>query len=383
MMPGVYGGNCIERHSVLIFDRGGKRRISQPVDLAEIQWERAMDRKTQASLLITGQACREQSRILEQIEPRRHELAIFRGRERVWEGPITQTKSTSSYFKLDASDIIEYLDHTALSKKWPNADGGGPPLMTARLKQIIEYELSTNYTVATGAGNRLITRWENIGKPANIKPYLDIRAGTTLTRAVTEAFEMTVGEHLYNLGRSVGVNYTTVGRSLVIWDGSIGRTRTVTEKDFSGDFEVISAGSEFFNVAHVIATETDATTPPSVGHATNDMSFYGPWETTISTSSEDPSSSATPQELNTQARRAISGLYPVPLQLIAAQGASLILSPGLTMSELVAGVELPVRAKQNIRPVSQLQRLDEMTVRETAQGETITVNLTALGEVEV
>lgn len=377
---GLYGEVCVERHTALIYDRGGKQRLFQIDDLNKVGWERAQDRKTAAQIAVTGRACRAQSKLLNSIEPRRHELVLFRGSERVWEGPITQAKSTSDRFVIDAFDIIDYLDHTALSKAWPSPDGGGQPIMTERLREIITYELTHDHDVTTGAGVVTIPGWENLTVPANLVDYLDIALGTTLTRSDTVAFEMTLGEHLYNLGRSVGVSYTTVGRALVIWDGTLARTRTVTEKDFSGDFEVVSSGSDFYNVAHVVADAPDPDTDPVVGHAANDMSYYGPWAKILNTTSEDAGVTPTSATLNSQARTALRGRYPVPIEVIAANGSNLIPSPGLTMAQLVAGTDMPVRARKNIRDVKQLQRLNTLKVTETSAGETISANLVAVGE---
>ncbi len=39
------------------------------------------------------------------------------------------------------------MDGTALSEAWPNQSGGGSPIMTERLREIITYELTTSYTV--------------------------------------------------------------------------------------------------------------------------------------------------------------------------------------------------------------------------------------------
>lgn len=374
--------DCVQRHQAVLYDRGGVRRIDQVVDLASVSWSRAIGRKTQATVRLSGRACRAQSTLLGTVQPRRHELVIFRGQDRVWEGPIVQAESTSTGFTIIANDILDYVEHRALTVPWPSPDNGGQPYMVDRIREILEHELATDYAIDTPDGPVTVPAWENLDPPINVLPHLDVRGGTTRTYAETAPFEMTVGEHLYNLGRSLGVSFTALGRSLVVWDGSIGRLRPVTEADFSGDFTISSDGADFFNVAHVSAEsqDEDAPSPIIAGHAVSDLDYYGPWERIASAESEDTSDAGPSEDaLATQARRSLAGRYPVPMALLTGEGSSLRLSPGITINQLVAGVEIPVVAEQNIRRVKQVQVLQELRVAETAEGESVAVTLSGLG----
>jgi hypothetical protein len=391
---GTYGEPCVSHHTALIFDRGGSQRLWQLLDMTSVQWQRKESNKSQATLSITGTACSAQAVTLDKIEPRRHELVLFRGKERVWEGPIVQATTTSSVFTLTANDIIEYLDGTALSASWQLDEDGGSTGMVERLEDIITYELTTPYIMETNQGPVIVTRWENQEPPANILPFMDFRPGPTRTTAVSTPFQMTLGQYLANRGDSIGVSYTTVGRKLVIWDGVLGQVRTVTENDFSGDFQVIKDGSSLYTIEHVASTSAVPGVDPLVGHAANDTSYYGPWEQIASTtdtgsttespdSGDSGDSGAELLDLNTQARAGLTSAgYPVPLVLKTADGSSLIPSAGLGINDLVAGIQVPVRAANNIRRVSEMQRLNQMTVTETAdQGEVIQVTMEAVGDV--
>lgn len=376
----------VERHRVLISDRGGARRIADLVDVAEVNWNRKLDAKSEASVTISGRACRQQADILRSIEPRRHELVLYRGSERVWEGPIVQTQAIGDTFAVTAQDVVEYLDHRPLTRKWGNSeDSGDPgePIMTERIREILTYELDTNYVIATNTGNVTVPAWESLSPPANVLPYLDIRLGTTLTRAVTEAFEMTVGEHLRALARSIGVNFTVIGRRIVVWDGDLAQLRTVTEADFTNGFKFVKSGTDFYNVAHVVSTSVNEGTEPVVGHAATDLSYYGPWSAVVSTDSEDVTET-TPDidALRTQARRALAGRYPVPADLIVGEGGSLILSPGLSLNLLVPGTIVPVRANLTIARVAQDERIESVNVKETAGGEFISATFSSVTAVE-
>lgn len=401
---GVYDPDqsCAELHRVMIHDRGGRRRVDTLVDLTQVKWGRVRSGKSAAEIQIAGRAaCSGQADALRSIEPRRHEMVIFRGDERVWEGPIVQVRTSRNLATINAFDGKEYLDYTALSKAWPNRENGGQPLMGDRLRDIISYELSTPYqaSIGTGSATRLVTipRWENIDPPANILPLLDVRSGSVQTLSVTAAFEMTVGEHMDNLAQS-GLDYTFIGRKLLIWDSaiSIGQTRRLTEADFYGDVEVISAGSEHYDIEHVSAQrpETldgeDEADPPvpdpgvvfGVGNAGEANDYYGVWTDISSTSSEEGSTAPTQDELNGQAQRGLLGRTPVPVAIVVPPDAGLRLSYDLGINDLVPGMRMPVVAKLNVRTVSQPQVLDSMTVTETAKGERIQVTLSPIGGVE-
>lgn len=390
---------CVSRHTAYIYDRGATIRLGAVLDLSSVQWGRNKDAKSSATVALSSKkACAAQADFLKSIEPKRHELVLYRGDERVWEGPIAYAGSTSLGFTIKANDVTDYLDNTALTVDWP-APPVGPTLMVDRIRQIIEYELTTNYTADTNDGPVYVIRWENLDPPINVLQYLDIGAGVTKTSSDTVAFQMTLGQHLGNLSQSIGVSYTVVGRRIVVWDGYLSQTRTLTEADFSGDFLVTKDGSGFATIAHVGAQQQTAGVPEIVGHAANDLSYYGPWETVATTqgqasgggsgsgsgsggSGSGSGSAASQSALNSQARRALYGLYPVPRSLNTGSGATLLLSTDLGINQLVPGVTMPVRAAHNVIDVQQPQILNDMTVTEDPTNEVITVNLTAAGAVE-
>jgi len=378
----------------MIYDRGGKRRLWQLVDVSAVRWSRQLDKQGTADLTITGEACRDQADVLGLIEPRRHELVLFRNGQRVWEGPIVQVGWFRDRATILAHDITEYIRYTALTRDWPNEAGGGPPLMTDRVREILTYELTTPYDMTTNTATVTVPRWENIDPPANILPFLDVRDGDVLTTSITEHFEMTALEHLKNLARG-GLDWTTVGRQLLIWDSAypIGRTRTLTDNDFSGDIEVFASGSDHYSIAHVVAeppaAEPDPDNPDAepeelplvVGSAGAPHDFYGVWTAIEITENEEGTTAPTQFELNGQAGRKLVGRTPVPLEIRVPSGASLIPSFDLTVADLVPGVEMPVLATLNLRKVSQLQRLQSVTVTEDSSRENVAVTLFPAGDV--
>jgi hypothetical protein len=394
---GFSGESCISLHRVMVHDRGGVRRLDQLVDVASVEYSRELDQITAATIIVSGRSCIGQRSFLQQIAARRHEVVIYRGAERVWEGPILEVRWYSNRVEIVAHDVIEYADYTPLSIDWPNEDGGGQRYMTERVRDIFLHELTTPYDMevtVSGVSDLVeVPRWENLDPPINVLPHLDIRASVgpqgILTRSSTLAFEMMLGEHLRNLAEG-GLDFTAVGRRILIWDGatSIGRTRQLTDADFYGELQVIAAGSEHASIGHVSAqreeenAEDPGIVPASVGNAGGPDDFYGVWTRLTSLASEEGNDTPSQLELNSQARRQIVGRNPVPLEIIVPQGGGLRLSHDLRVEHLVPGVVMPVRAMLNLRQVAQDQRLQKVTIKEVPGLETVQVSLSAVGVVQ-
>lgn len=396
----VYGDDCVQGHTALIYDRGGKKRLRQLVDLTSVRWGRTRDAFTDGEIVLSGRSCRAQADVITGIQPRRHELVIWRGSERVYEGPILEVKTYRDRAVIRAMDIGEYLKGTALSQDYPWNTGepvsDASALMTERVADIIGIELTESYDMIIGTGGSATTvtvpRWEELDPPANILPHVEVRRSETLlTRSNTLAFEMTFAEHLQNLAEG-GLDFTTVGRKLLVWDSatSIGRTRVVTDADFDGDIEIILAGTEHYSVSHISAQRdegdegtVDPGDPvPNVGNAGGENPYYGVWTNIVSLSSEDGDDNPTQDALNSQAQRDQVGRTPVPIEIRVPDGSTLRTGPTLGINELVPGITIPVRADLNLRRLQQDQRLDKMVVTETATGESIQVTLSSVGNVQ-
>ncbi len=376
MARGKWGGRCISGHQAYIYDRGGITRMGQLLDISQIQWERDRDGISEASLTIQGAACGMQRDLIQRIASKRHELVIFRAGERVWEGPIYRISDESDKLVIAAKDVCAYLFGTALSRVWDNS-GAAATTMTGRLGEIISWELTHSRQGRALGGDLVdIPAWESLEPPANVLPYLTVHhfPNEARTAAKTLAFEMTVGEHLSGSARVSGIDYTAVGRAIHLWDTSrsIGQTRTLTEKDFDGPIIVTEYGADHTQVAYV------AGMGGIYGEAVNtdNLDFYGPWTTVYTAYNEEGTDGPDQAELNSQAARNTSGRSPAPVEVRVPDNSTIRLSHDLTIHDLVPGVQVPLLATLNARSRNQLQKLDHVTVKETADGETITVILT-------
>lgn len=376
---------CISGHSAYIYDRGGMTRIGQINDISAVRWERDRDGVSEAQIVLAGRSCSNQRRLITQLITKRQELVIFRQGQRVWEGPLWRIGDEGDRVTIVAHDSSEYLFGTPLSRVWDNSydnenDVSRATTVTARMQEIIEWELthSREVRLVGGTNGETITfpAWESLEPPANILPYLQVHhfPNEARTAAKTLAFEMTVGEHLQNYARTGGIDYTTVGRALHIWDvsRSIGRTRTWTEQDFFGHVIVSEYGADHTQAAYIIS-QNGAYGQAGVAKY---LDLYGPWTMITGAYNEEGTAEPDQGELNSQASRNTSGRQPVPIEVRVPDNSSVRLGPTLSIDDLVPGVQVPLIATLNSRQWSQMQKIDHVTVEETAQGETVKVTLT-------
>lgn len=371
-------GKC-EQHYAMVYDRGGMRRIGEFAEITSVEWSRDRDGVSEAHVSIKGEACRRQRDLIRRLASKRHELVIFRGNDRVWEGPIFRISDDGEDVKIAAKDVLAYLFATALSKEWSNQyrSAVGPTEVTTRLGTIIEYELANSRVGRAVNGSPvLVPAWESLSPPINVLPFLQVHhfPNEARTAAKTAPFEMTVGEHLSSMARSSGVDYTAVGRSIHLWDTSrsIGQTRTLTEADFYGNVIVTEYGADHNQGAYVVGQEG------MYGEAitTDNLDLYGPWVTIYNAYNEEETAAPTQPELDSQAARNTNGRSPAPVEVRVPDNSTVRLSETLRITDLVPGVKVPLLATLNARARNQDQKLDHVTVKESAEGESIMITLT-------
>lgn len=397
---------CVVGHTAYIMDRGGMTRVGALERLSSVSWERDRDGTSEANIIITGRACADQRDLINRIITKRHELLIYRGSERVWEGPLYRVGDEGDRVTLWAKDVSSYIFATPLTRKWDNRfratydeDGNvemvwsRPTEVTTRLDEIIRYEMTTNWVgrSVTSGSDVTVKAWENVEPPANVIPFFEVHhhPGEARTSAFTYAYEMTVGEHLAGLARTAGVDWTVVGRALHIWDvsGNIGRIRTLTEQDFFGPVIVTEYGADHTQLAYVAGgTGQEMESMPGgfedsvfyYGEAVNEdnLELYGPWTTVYTAYNEEGTDEPNTPELNSQASRNTNGRSPVPFEVRVPDNSTIRLDDSLTISDLIPGVETQLRATLNTRQWVQAQKIDHVRVVETADGETVSVTLT-------
>lgn len=364
-MPSV---DCVVGHTVYIYDRGGEKRLFQLGKVHRVRWGRVRDDISEAQIDLTIDQCIEQAALLDQVEPMRHEIVIYRGDERQWEGPITLTTETRTTFSIHAKDVLYYLTNCTMRQGWSNAYPNVGSVIQ-RAVDIVDEEFG-NKEARELAVNPDLPSY-------NILPWIVPHTfpDDARTAAVTTPYEYQVQEHLDSLAADGGLDYCAVGRSIHFWDvhrNAMGQTPTATEADFLGEVVISRYGSELTTVAHVTGGED------RVGHAGVIDPYYGEVEALVSAYDESKDEGAPPTqgELDSQAQRYLAGTNPVPVVVRVPDGSTLNPQGVLSVSDLVPGVYIPLRAKLLVRTYQQMQKLNTMTVEETPSGETITVTLT-------
>lgn len=353
----------VKDHHAYIYDRGGSGSPEAELEqMVSIDWNRVRDDISEASVSIVGSSVSRQADTLMELEPGRKELVIYRGDDRVWEGPLSRVRWTSQGCDIYARDIGFYLERTTMRNGYSNAYPNTSYAVN-RLKKILQTELA---------------RKEAMGY--NLLSHLKIHApvaGDARTSRKTVRYEKQVFDELDDLAAKGGIDYTVLGRALHIWDtsrASMGQTVQVTEHDFIGEAVVTAYGMELGT--HSYATDGQG----RVGKAGGNSAYYGEWER-LETAYDEKEGGEPPtqSELNSQAKRNLAGRKPTPVQVRVGENSQLNPNGVLTIEDLVPGVHIPLLANLSIRRLAQTQKLNQMKVVETSDGEVISVSMSPVG----
>lgn len=344
-------------HTAYLYDRGGTRRLAQIPDITSLSWERVADDISfcDIDLVNPGPRCQE---VLGQMEAARHEIVVFRGAERVWEGPLTLMSYQLDKVSVQARDVLHYAYRLALSKEYDNRY----PNVISVLERA-EDELVTE-----------LTRRESESPPINVAEHVTaiVRLDDARTTRRTTIYQKTVFDDLDDMAANSGLDYTVIGRSIVLHDThtALGKTATLTEQDILGDVVVTMYGMELGTYA--VVTGADG----AFGVSGGTDPYYGRNEIVDDAYDEEEGSDAPSQaELNSQAQRNLSGRNPTPIEVRVPDGSRLNPNSPIRLEDLVPGVLVPLRATLTARTFSQMQKLRKVKVSENGDGEQIQITL--------
>jgi hypothetical protein len=192
------------------------------------------------------------------------------------------------------------------------------------------------------------------------------------TARTTPKFNKTVWEEIDDMAAKGGIDYTVIGRAIHFWDTSkpLGQTRTATQADFQERLKATVYGMDLATYAAVTDGEG------SFGSAGGVDPYYGLVENLETaydeTEGSDPPTSA---EMASQAQRNLVGRNPAPLVIRVPDSSSINVNGVFSIADLVPGVFIPLRAKILIREFNQMQKLDKVSVIESAEDEKIAVTM--------
>jgi hypothetical protein len=350
----------ITGHKVFLYDRGGKERIDEIIHVSKLIWTRIRDDISTATVIIQLDAAGIQNALLAQLEPGRLEIVVFRGDERVWEGPITRVKWGSSAIEVYARDIMHYADRTIMRAGYSSA--------YPRKESVIQR--------AARVARAELARKEAINPPINVVPFITTvdfptDAGTS---RVTLPYEMQLYEHIDDMAAKGGMDYTVLGRALLLWDTSrsLGQTPKMGAGDFIGEIELNSYGMELATYS----ASTDGKGNHGAAGNGNDP-YYGEVEILFTAYDEETDDGPVPsvEELRSQAQRNQSGRNPTPVMLRIPDNSAIDMTGAWEMEHLVPGIYVPLEIEHSVRTFSQMQKLSKVTVTEDPSGETIQIVL--------
>jgi hypothetical protein len=352
-----------EINRAFIYDRGGANRLFEVSFPSRIRWERIRDDISQADVTILdpNQGCQDQ---MLRVAPHRHELVIFRGDERVWEGPITLIGWFQDRIEITAKDVMYYAQKTVMRSGYDNSFPN------------IETTIQRSLNILNGE----LSRKESLDPPINVLPYVTtiLSADDASTSKVTIPYQHTVFTDIDDMARRSGMDYFVVGRRIVLIDTHtiFSTTPQVTESDFLSEIIVTQYGSEHATWSVSVSAAGNAGIAFSDGAPLGVDPFYGEWEIVDSAYNEDGTEEPVQDALEEQANRNLNGRNPVPLHVRVPDNSLLNPEGVLSLEHLVPGVRVPVRATLLTLEVSQMQKLNRVAVEEVGgQGEQISVTL--------
>ena len=373
-------------YRVFVYEQGGRRIIGEVHALAVMQFNRVRDDISTCTLSTNGLGDEDCGAFYASIRSWMHELVVFRDGVRVWEGPITRITYTTTDVEFEARDVMVYVYRRIMRQGYDDA------------YRITERNPDGSVKSHEGV-NDVLARAETIIANAlapydpNVLQYLTIITAPNDARESRSVpdWSTTAWEQIDDLAATAGIDYTVIGRRIVLWDTHtpIGRLPTMTDGDFSDSpivseygmqactFMAVSNGSGIAGTIEI----TNPTRPPG----TPAFYPYGPLEMLASSYNETAASGTdtlTPaaiaelqKGLVDQAERNIAHRWPTPLIVRVPDNSSLSPECAIGFQQLIPGVWIPLRASGTPRVVTQWQKLDSVTVDVDETGEKVQVVL--------
>lgn len=367
------GASRCARHTAAIYDRGGKQRITDVIDMSAVTWHRVRDDVSDAWVTIKSPSVKCIS-AMEKVEPNRSELVIFRDGDRVWEGPVTligPPGQNPDGIKISARDVLHYAYRTAMHVEYDNsADWDGVDFVN-RIAPVVDRA----FNVLTAELTRVK---EGLDPPINVVPYITkIRADDIADEARTARHTLpktlTVYDDLDEMARVGGLDYTAVGRRIILNDTRVpvGHTPKVSESDFLGRTVISKYGMDSFTRAFTTGANG------MIGEAGGVDPYYGEWENVESMYDADSVEEPTQESLDRAAEYNMFNRLPVPTVVRLPDNTRVNPNGVLTVDMLVPGVRIPLSANlAGGRKITQTQKLNTVKVSDGENGEEIKVSMT-------
>lgn len=356
-------------HRAFIYKRGGTTRVGEITAITHLDWSRVRDDISTAEVRVAdwGVDC---GNLLASLQTWAYELVIFRDNgysvERVWEGPITLLTYKSDEVTIKARDVMAYAYRRIIKERM--SDAGEGSTVVDRARRVLQNSLADD--------------------DPNVLAYLVPLTSDddSMQYRTTPAYSRTAFEEIDDMAANAGLDYTAVGRSILLW-GTRRRIGTLPEfrdEDLGAVPIVSEYGMSMANFYAVSDGNGIAGTANRLDVSGNDP-VYGRVEMLSSTWASDApidTGTYTQEGINTiresfaeYAERSIEDRYPPPVVVRVPDNTSLNPSVVISIQSLVPGVVIPLRSSGTLRTVRGNQKLDSVRVVEESGSEKVSITL--------
>lgn len=375
-------------HRVYVYRRGGTSRVGELTQLSYVDWGRLRDDMSDAKIIVSGWDI-DCGNLLSKLQTWAYELVIFRengySSERVWEGPITLLTYEQDTVTIHAKDVIAYLYRRVIKQAmndFGTSETAGDTVVS-RATRVIQNVLAPD-------DPNLLAYLTPLNRDDDAKEYRSL-----------PAWSRTAYEEVDDMASNAGLDYTAVGRSILLWgtkhrigtlpefrDENLGASPIVSEYGMSmANVYAVSDGNGVYGVAYRLllpdVPDTDPGTP-IYGPEGEDV-IYGLVEMVSSSWASDSGAEAGTYtqagrekviaSFEGYAERSIADRYPPPVVVRIPDNTTLNPNTVLSIQQLVPGVVIPLRSSGTLRTVRANQKLDSVKVVETGGKEVISITL--------
>lgn len=334
---------CSRQMQVVVRTRGAVTQ-SQPLhDVSAATWERVLDGQSRATVVIPirNQGC---CASLARTRPWSHEIMLVRSGEVVWEGPIVGVSDDrfAQTITIRARDMSAWLGKRRIHTAYDYT--GNPTDLTDIATRAI--------SDALGPDEPGVLQWLTT-YPSGV--MAERRVGADVTKALDEVNDMA----------RTGLNYTTVGRRLILFGETtpLANIGTLTDTHFARGIPLEWDGLVAASSVAVIGEGV-------VGRYSTDPGVYGLLEEAVKTDGV-----LDKQAAETSARLLVQASFPPPLLISAGEFGALSSRAPVLISQLVPGVSVTIVARGNCETVTQQMRLEKLSVVWSPEGETVSPSL--------
>lgn len=359
-------------HRAFIYRRGGLTRVAEIKGFSYLDWGRVRDDISTAKVVVSDWDI-DCGNLLANLKTWAYELVIYRDNgssvDRVWEGPLTLLTYEVDKVTLNAKDVMGYAYRRIIRQAMNDTGTGNGDTVINRAKRILQ----------------------NVFAPddPNLLAYLQIVVSDDdpMEYRSTPAYSRTAFEEIDDMASNAGLDYTTVGRSIVLWSTRhrTGLLPEFTDKDFGNSPIVSEYGMSMANryaVSDGNGLYGEATRLNSDGEDPT----YGLVEMLSSSWASDSSedfdtyTEAAAQKIRDSfkefAERSIGDRYPPPVVVRIPDNTTLNPDAVISIQQLVPGVVIPLRSVSTLRTVVGSQKLDSVkVVEQSPQGEVISITV--------